>query len=1164
MALRVGLQQHTNDKNRMDSFEHILDRDSQTGVFEDRITLAELQRAIRTADPRVRLILPRILRRVIKQDCGLTGFAFRVPHRKSYVIDRQSLLKIVEPEEIGIDIAEVLPDKLILIAQPDQRKLLETSPDNALVRSWRLLFHARVHLAIQERIAEKGFSPAALREKIHQIGEVEFDEIRTVLGQEGFLLPPKNDQSIYEEFAAVFLELRYFAWNALPRYFPSLQDLDAVTAILRQDVDTQWLFLTTRPLNAPDPVDRSASDDLEQWVSGADDMPLPPPVKKEPPSALKYRRLMRKARRPESLGNVVGAAICHVKALYCAPPDKVDRTKVAVKDDVNRLIGRLQAALQLSMDSPQPWHDSLRGLVQLTTDRFWTAEARLLYDLQKVCVDNEREIYKVDLFRWILSFGRRPIKRPLPNQRDVLASQHLRSAERCLASVRLAESKRKQLAMLIHAAIEQVEERLRRQFRPMITGALESVGLKPRNLPEQVAQKKIVEELLDRIVERGFLSLGDLRDALSRNALKLPDIDGPGTLIFGDPLLQADRRLAELLDGVYRPAEFYLRWMQQLSSLGFGTRIGRFLTLNLVVPFGGSYLINSGLYHLCAIFQDDIHYYENPSSILLLGVFIFGLVNIRWFRKFVGQSLKDAYNSTYKNLVTPLWHIVHSRIVQVILHSMIFKLSFRYLIKPAIWTGLAWIVFPLVGVNWRASLSSALYIFVAFNVFLNSRVGRNIEEMAADWAVQTWNRYGIRFFMGLFWLVVDFFRGVLEVVERLMYSVDEWLRFRSGESAVTLCFKAGLGAIWALIAYILRFCITLLIEPQINPIKHFPVVTVSHKLLVPIIPHLAWIFTTRMSIEKGWAWTLASAVIVSIPGIFGFLVWELQENWRLYAANRKEGLSPIIIGKHGENMVRLLKPGFHSGTLPKLFAKLRRAERKARGSGNWQPVRKYLHALERFELSIRRYIEREFIALIAGSKCQGAVAVKTREIRLATNRVEIMFALNNLAYDDLNIALEIHCGWLVGDVVGSGWAVRLPANQQQAIISAILGLYKTAGLELVDQQIEAAFSPCVSAYDINPRGITAYPNTTLCHPEHSEGSLQTEILYDLKENKTFTSQGVVGNLQSVMPAVDRSQLMFREFQITWEQWVEWWESYQTNPDRLHPPLAPFPVLPEKQ
>jgi hypothetical protein len=1147
----------------MESSEQILKQDSQTDVIEERLTLAELQRAIRTAEPRALLVLPRILRRVIKQDRVLTGFAIRAPHRKSYVIDRQSLLNIVEPDEIGIG-GLVLPDKIILIAQPDPRKLLETSPDQALVRCWRLLFHARVHLAIQERVAEKSLNPSTLRERIHAIGGVEFDEIRTVLGQEGYLLPPRSDGGIYEEFAAVFWELRYFAWNALPRYFPSLEDLDEVAAVLSQDVDAQWLYLTTRPLNAPDPVDRSASDDLGAWIGSSEEASLHPQQEKEPASASKYRRLMRKARRPESLGNVVGGAICHVKALRCAPPDKIDRSKTAVKDDVNRLIGRLGAALQLSQDGPQPWHDSIRGLVLLSADGYWTAEARLLYDLQKVCVDYERDISKIDLVRWLFSFGRRPIKRHLPNQCDVLASQHLHVAERRLASVRLPESQRKHLATLIRSAMQQVESRLREKFRPKIGDALNEVGLAPRNLPEQVAQKKIVEELLDRVVERGFLSMGDLRDALSRNALKLPDIGGPGTLISGDPLLRADRRLAEQLDGVYRPAEFYLRWLQQLSSLGFGTRIGRFFTLNLVVPFGGSYLIYKGLNHLAGFFlkySKDVNHYEDFSTIVLLGVFIYGLVNVAWFRRFAGQSLIDAYYSTSKNLIAPLWNMVQMRIVQVVLSSTIFRLSLRFLIKPAAWTFLAWMVFPLVGVNWRISLTSAAYIFLAFNVLLNSRVGRNIEEMFIDWIVQAWHRYGIRFFMGLFWLVIDFFNALLEAVERLLYGVDEWLRFRSGETAAALFLKAGLGVVWAFVAYILRFCITLLIEPQLNPIKHFPVVTVSHKLLLPLTGRLAMFFESRMGMEKGWALTLAPAVIISIPGIFGFLVWELKENWRLYAANRKKGLSPLVIGKHGETMFRLLKPGFHSGTLPKLFAKLRRAERKARAGGNWRPVRKYLHALERFELSIRRYIEREFLALLAGSNCPDAAAIRAREIRLATNRVQIFLARDHHANKQMPLALEIHCGWLVGDIAKAGWTDRLPDNQRQAIISAILGLYKTAGLQLVEQQIKAAFSPRYVAYDISQRGIIVFPSTSPGRIEHRDGSNQAEVLYNLKENTIVASKVAADNLLYALPELDRSKLMFCEFQITWQQWIEWWESYRGTPDRCHEPLAPFPVLP---
>src|SRR5690606_5317120 len=99
----------------------------------------------------------------------------------------------------------------------------------------------------------------------------------------------------------------------------------------------------------------------------------------------------------------------------------------------------------------------------------------------------------------------------------------------------------------------------------------------------------------------------------------------------------------------------------------------------------------------------------------------------------------------------------------------------------------------------------------------------------------------------------------------------------------------------------------------------------------------------------------------SIPGIFGFLVWELKENWRLYAANRRRTLGPVAVGHHSETMARLLKPGFHSGTVPKLYARLRRAERKARQNGRWKPIRKHRQALHHVELAIRRYVQREFI-----------------------------------------------------------------------------------------------------------------------------------------------------------------------------------------------------------
>ena len=81
--------------------------------------------------------------------------------------------------------------------------------------------------------------------------------------------------------------------------------------------------------------------------------------------------------------------------------------------------------------------------------------------------------------------------------------------------------------------------------------------------------------------------------------------------------------------------------------------------------------------------------------------------------------------------------------------------------------------------------------------------------------------------------------------------------------------------------------------------------------------------------------------IFALPGVVGFLVWELKENWRLYKANRPRTLQPAAVGHHGETVVRLLRYGFHSGTISKLYSRLRRADRKALWTGNWKKSSKY-------------------------------------------------------------------------------------------------------------------------------------------------------------------------------------------------------------------------------
>ena len=207
-----------------------------TAAPPDVLTVAELQRLLTQVEPAALLVPPRILRRVIKKDRELTGPGLQVPHRQSYIVSRERLLQIAAEDELGLEPGRELPPTLILLPQPDRQRLAERDRARALLRYWRLLFHARVHLALQQaRSASDGVG--AVRSRIQHIGLTEFNEAMAVLRQERFLLPPSDPATAYEEFAAVYLELRHFAPHELPLYFPACSQLETMDAVLAQDVD---------------------------------------------------------------------------------------------------------------------------------------------------------------------------------------------------------------------------------------------------------------------------------------------------------------------------------------------------------------------------------------------------------------------------------------------------------------------------------------------------------------------------------------------------------------------------------------------------------------------------------------------------------------------------------------------------------------------------------------------------------------------------------------------------------------------------------------------------------------------------------------------------------------------------------------------------------------
>ncbi len=427
------------------------------------------------------------------------------------------------------------------------------------------------------------------------IGQVEFDEIQAVLERELYLVPDFTRADVYIEFAAVFLELTAFSPDWLGDWFPSLADPARIRELVIEDVDADRLLATCRPRGAPDLV---AVAGVAAPLAGQawDELVHTPPARPRPDRVVRARLL--KAERYAARGNAVRAARIALEARDIAAGPLIDEARDFAERQVDSLARRLVAALELAEADVNDWAAALRALFPLARVGFFNPDTRLLYDLQTVCIDFEREVFVVDAIEWIWSLGRRPLRRPLPNQRDVRMSRHLRSAMRRLTSSRLPADDRTRLSGLLSAAAGRVEHRTRHTLAPLVREALDEVDLVPTNTPERVAYRKIVEECLDLVVETGFFTMGQVRDVLSRNDLKLRDVQSWRDVVFGDQLLRLNFSLTDRFDGVYHPAEFYLRWLQGLSSVAFGTPLGRFITQYIVLPFGGAFVILEGVNHI--------------------------------------------------------------------------------------------------------------------------------------------------------------------------------------------------------------------------------------------------------------------------------------------------------------------------------------------------------------------------------------------------------------------------------------------------------------------------------------------------------------------------------------------------------------------------------------
>ena len=1135
----------------------------------------ELRRALQRSESAAYLAEPRVIRRVIRELHGFVKLSVSVPHTLSQIVSRTDVQHLVHPDELGLNSFAELPERCLLICQPEEAELEHWPLQELLQQVWRRLFHAVLDLRLSERLSGAD-ERALVQQRIAELGQAEFDEAHFVLRNEQLLIHAESRVAAYREFAAVYLELRWFEPDLLPIWFPSLSDTNHVERLLAIDVDAEALFRRTQLYGAalPDLTPHIIRDEA-RLAHTRRDWSL---ASGSAPSDRVWLRALRRRDRCNERGNTVAAIVHSVSAAAAAATDeKRFSAEEKIRGDVACLVQRLRRAISFPAEETEDWQASLRELATNAVQGFWNSERRLLYDLQKVCIDHERTIYRVDLVKWVASRGRRPLRRPLDSLREVLMTRHLASAERRLADVRLSGMDRERLTALLHRAASLSQEQMRQRMRPVLQQTLREVQLVPANIPEQVAADKLVEDALDCISDRGYLTLGYLRDSISRNDLKLPDLSDIRDLWRGDYLLRADDQLELALDGVYRRGEFYLRALQTTSSIFFGNRTGRFATLFLIIPFGGAYVTVRGVEHMLHLLpgnrppaatsasqpgktaaqelpaeeastsftvqaaspapatrtDSDRSPVAAAAPVLMLGFLLMALIHVGWFRRRFLRLILSILKGLRRCVVDYPMRVLRQPIVQWFWRNRTVVRIRRVVVVPCLVAAIPARLIPSLLNIPPQSTAWWLGVSVLSSVALNSRLGRDTQELTAEWLAGVWHRLHVRVVLAVFSFVMDAFRTVLSFLERFLYAVDEWLRFHSDESWLSIVVKAVLGVIWSFVSFLIRIYVNLLIEPTFHPVKHFPVVTVAHKMILPglLLMQREMVRILQPYLGIALAEFITWFNIFFIPGIFGFAVWELKENWRLYFSNRRPLLTPVAVGAHGESVATLLRPGFHSGTLPKLYRRLRRLEHQPPSFHRFSSRRAARGQLEHVEVAIRNFVSRELIRLLELCPVWRESGPECGEIHPSSNSFIVKVYCRQLGERPLELLFQEQSGWVVAGVAAPGFLVFASADQLRSLQHALEGFYRKCGIDMVREQLESRFLRD-HEYDINSEGLAIWPH----------GQFRQELTLDLSRKGLLRALPADAAASAGLHAVERSQVLFFESRTLWEDWVARWTS----------------------
>jgi len=764
---------------------------------------------------------------------------------------------------------------------------------------------------------------------------------------------------------------------------------------------------------------------------------------------LLFRHAVRMARRAEFNGRQAGALVQlgRARRLFQTMGQPCDTDAAQVLDLLAERCASVETAMSrefaaswtLASELASELHALIHHLGHQCAVASQPRTARLLLrDLERVRLESGAIYFRLRPLAWILSLGRVKLRQILPFQALLKALRALDAASNRLEASDWPASEVERHGATLGRLSKTLGERLQDLLEPHLRDVLREAGFSPHNHREQVAAHKMLRELLDVIRHRHHLKFTDVRDIVARNILRLPDSDWDD-LLGGDRLAHFDQAAARALPGVYKPGELYIKGLQQLSAPLFGTPRGRLLLRHLILPLGLAFLGLKTLDLLAGLMLP-------PESLVKLAPLwlvslVALLINAILYTDFGRRGARILLRGLWSALRLLLWEGVRRFLrwppVARLLGTRLARGLDRQLLRPLLIGSLLVLPFVALGglFEHNAFKPDAALLALAFTLGTlahNTPLGRHLVDEASSTLALFLRRLNQTLIIGLVQVLLELFKELTRRFQQALHRIEELLSHHLGESRLELAIKALLAPLWNIVQALIQFYVTVLVEPQINPIKHFPLVTIAHKLLLPFLPAITGMLVqlTNSILPAIIAYPIATLTVLLLPGLAGFLVWELKENWKLYAANHADlsatgrhttlgedvgaPIEQAVVGTHGESMRAILRRGFHSGTLPKAFDQMRRGLREQ--LRDQQPAPRRMREARRHLAEIERalcvFTDRE-LGYPLRLRCQNPgctlTHIETCPPRLAINACELSLLLHGArAPEGPPLRLRIH------------------------------------------------------------------------------------------------------------------------------------------------------------